>query len=351
MQHPVAPAPTPTLTIGRLAALALAATALLLTLLLPTGAAGAQTSAISIQKSTNGIDADAAPGPTLAAGDAVTWTYEIVVGSETPLFDIVVTDTSGVTPSCDINNDGAIDGSHVHPGPLQGGQSFLCTASGSAIAEGTFASTARVQAFNFEASERFEAEDSSYYTVPSSFVIEPSVTIETLVNGNEADDGDGPFVQAGEPVIWTFVVTNTGNVQLAGIEVSNDLGAAVNCGAFGEGATINGPIAPGGSATCSAEAPAAEAGTGPQAMTGSVFAAAVDPDSGEPVAQADAQDPATYTPVQLPTALAFTGPADVLPWLGLGVTVAGLVLWLAGRRLAPTPLPVPVAADSRRRAS
>lgn len=327
-----------------LASALVVAVVLALALGLPSPAAG-QSPELTIEKSTNGSDADTAPGPTLAAGDPVAWTYEVVVNGPVPLYDLVVSDSSGVVPSCDIDNDGTVDGSHVHPGPLDAGQSFLCTASGTAHAEGIFVSTARVQGSNFEGTARYEDTDASHYTVPSAFVIDPEVAIETLVNGLEADGGDGPFVQAGQPVTWTFVVTNLGNVALADLEVTNSLGLPVDCN--GAGAVIAGPIPPGGSASCTASSPAAAAGTGVQAVTGSVFGAALDPSSGAPVAQADANDPAVYTPVELPAALAFTGPTEVFTLVGASLTAVGALLWLAGRRLDRMPIPLPTRTGNR----
>ncbi len=52
----------------------------------------------------------------------------------------------------------------------------------------------------------------------------PSVTINKLTNGS-----DSPVVLAGSTVTWTYLVSNTGNVPLVAISVSDDQGVSVSC--------------------------------------------------------------------------------------------------------------------------
>ena len=302
------------------------------------GSASAQSPDITIEKSTNGNDADTAPGPTLTAGDPVTWTYEITVTGTDTLFDLVVTDNSGVVPKCDINNDGTVEDRHVHPGPLNPGQSFFCTAAGTAHAEGVFASVATVVASSFDGLTSYQDSDSSYYTTPPAIVITPGVAIETMVNGIDADTAPGPRIQEGETVTWSYVISNTGNVALSDIQVSNTAGIAVDCG--GGTSIIVGPLDPGASQTCTSVAPAPAAASGVQQGTGQASAVAIHPQTGALAAQADAQDSAAYTPVQLPGTLAFTGPTDSIPAAGIVLLSTGAALWLGAfalsrRRVAP----------------
>jgi uncharacterized repeat protein (TIGR01451 family) len=77
--------------------------------------------AITIEKSTNGFDADTPPGPSVPVGSTVDWTYEITnIGSD-DLAEIIVTDDQGVVVSC--------PGTDLAPGA-----SMTCTASGIAQA-------------------------------------------------------------------------------------------------------------------------------------------------------------------------------------------------------------------------
>ena len=76
---------------------------------------------VHIKKFTNGQDADEAPGPTIAIGSTVTWTY--VVRNESPVAftRMSVTDDRGVPVSCP----------RELPAP---GTSVTCTGSGVAVA-------------------------------------------------------------------------------------------------------------------------------------------------------------------------------------------------------------------------
>ena len=76
---------------------------------------------VRIWKSTNGEDANDAPGPTLSVGSPVTWTYEVINTGTVPLNDVRVTDDRGVAVSC---------GGQT----LAVGQSMTCTGSGVAVA-------------------------------------------------------------------------------------------------------------------------------------------------------------------------------------------------------------------------
>ncbi len=299
----------------------------------PGRAAAQDGPAVGIEKTTNGVDADAAPGPVVDPGAPVTWTWTVAAVGSTSLFDLVVTDSSGVVPDCDVTGDGQPDGTNVHPGPLDPGQSFTCSATGGADHDptaGPYAAVGRVQASDFAATGAFSAEDPSHHSVATPFSPDPGVTIQTLVNGQVGQDTDGPLVTEGERISWSYVVTNTGNVPLTGIEVADDRGLAVDCG---DGAAIiAGPLAPGASVTCSASARAADRAAGPQTQVGSVVAAAIDPTTGVQLTELRASDPSTYVPVELPGRLAFTGPTDLVLPIGLALTALGaLLLGLANR--------------------
>jgi len=73
----------------------------------------APTPAIHIEKHTNGVDADTAPGPNIMEGDIVTWEYIVTNTGSVSLTSIVVTDNQpGVTPayvSGDTSNFGVLD--------------------------------------------------------------------------------------------------------------------------------------------------------------------------------------------------------------------------------------------------
>ena len=75
---------------------------------------------VQIVKSTNGQDANEAPGPTIAVGSPVTWTYVVTNTGAVPLTNVSVRDDRNVTVTC--------------PGTtLALAQSMTCTGTGVAI--------------------------------------------------------------------------------------------------------------------------------------------------------------------------------------------------------------------------
>lgn len=75
---------------------------------------------IDIEKHTNGMDADQAPGPLILEGDPVTWTYEVKNTGSGALSSVAVTDDKLGT-ICSL-------------GTLAAGESDTCTANGTAVA-------------------------------------------------------------------------------------------------------------------------------------------------------------------------------------------------------------------------
>ncbi|MGI9595595.1 MAG: DUF7507 domain-containing protein, partial [Acidimicrobiales bacterium] len=252
------------------------------------------------------------------------------------LYDLLVTDSSGIVPDCDVSGDGQPDGTNIHPGPIEPGQSFVCTGSGAADhdpATGPYAATGSVQASDFDATGTFQDHDASHHRVDVPIVVEPGLAVQALVNGQVGEGASGPLIAEGAVITWTYVVTNVGNAPLTGIEVTDEGGSTVDCGSGT--ATIPGPLAPGASASCIASAAAADQTEGPQSRTGSVLASALHPTTGAPVGAISASDMVTYTPVQVPARLAFTGPSGLVLPLGLALTAIGTILLMMARRRPP----------------
>ncbi len=57
---------------------------------------------------------------------------------------------------------------------------------------------------------------------PAVTVSNPAINIVEFVNGQDADSPTGPHVAAGSTVTFTYVVTDTGNVPLANVAVTDD---------------------------------------------------------------------------------------------------------------------------------
>ena len=166
---------------------------------------------INIEKSTNGQDADDAPGVTVNVGDPVTWTYLVSNTGNVTLTSVTVTDDKLGAVSCPTTT-------------LAAGATMTCTASGTAEA-GQYENTASVVATP-PAGEAVVDTDSSHYIAISP---EPAIDIEKFTNGEDADTGSGPIIAVGDTVTWTYVITNTGNVALSNIEVTDDKVDSITC--------------------------------------------------------------------------------------------------------------------------
>jgi len=185
--------------------------------------------AIDIEKATNGEDADSATGPEIEVGGAVTWTYVVTNTGDADLIDVVVTDD--------------LLGAICTIGDLAVGASETCTATGTAT-EGQYANEGTVTGTDPRAEVDVTDTDPSHYigVLPPPDP-NPSIDIEKATNGEDADAATGPEIDEGDTVTWTYVVTNTGNVDLTNVVVTDDIEGAI--------CTI-GDLAVGASATCTA---------------------------------------------------------------------------------------------------
>ena len=173
---------------------------------------------VTIEKRTNGEDADAAPGPTILVGGPVHWTYVITNTGNVPIADITVTDDNG-TPLSTLDDFTAIcNSTNLGPG---GGQ--ICTADGQTVI-GPYANVAEVSAQptvgTTQIGPLLASSDLSHY-----FGAEISYILEKTTNGEVLDNNaPGPFIEIGQMVTWAFKVTNTGNIPLTNISVKDDNG-------------------------------------------------------------------------------------------------------------------------------
>ena len=200
---------------------------------------------VDIEKATNGEDADTPTGPAVGVGETVTWTYVVTNDGDVDLFDLVVSD----------NQEGTICSIPT----LAPGASETCTATGTAV-EGQYANIASVVG-NTDAGQAVSDSDPSHYI--ASVVVNPgnpAVDIEKSTNGQDADLPPGPGLDVGEKVIWSYDVTNTGDVLLIDLTVVDDR--------EGQVCTIA-ELAPGASTQCTLTSVAAE---GQYDNTGSVTA-------------------------------------------------------------------------------
>jgi uncharacterized repeat protein (TIGR01451 family) len=82
----------------------------------------------------------------------------------------------------------------------------------------------------------------------------PAVTIVKAINGDDANAAPGLSVAAGSTMAVTFLVTNTGDVRLSPIVVTDSDATTISCPVSS--------LEPGGSTTCTASIPAPAIGAG-----------------------------------------------------------------------------------------
>ncbi|NOX30402.1 MAG: hypothetical protein GXP35_10205 [Actinobacteria bacterium] len=177
---------------------------------------------IDIERATNGVDADVAPGPELVSGSAVTFTYVVTNLGNVPLVDIAVTDDK-LGAVCTINSlaVGASDQcelvSVVQPGPYTN----MGTVVGTPVVQGV-------------PQQQIADADPSHHS--GSF--NPAINIEKATNGQDADATPGVSLVVGDGVTWTYVVNNVGNIDLTDVVVTDDqLGQICTVGDLVAGAT------------------------------------------------------------------------------------------------------------------
>jgi uncharacterized repeat protein (TIGR01451 family) len=171
--------------------------------------------AIDIETSTNGVDADDPTGPTILVYATVTWDYVVTNIGNVDLQNIVVTDNRLGPITCPFSS-------------LMVGGSMTCTATGTATAETAeqYANNGSVTGVDADNTGVTDNDNSHYFRA------DPSLDIETWTQGFDADDPTGPFIEITDTVYWLYSVTNTGNVVLTNIAVTdNNLSSTnINCG-------------------------------------------------------------------------------------------------------------------------
>lgn len=179
-------------------------------------------SLIALQKETNGEDADEAPGPIVDPGGNVVWTYQVSNNGATTLVNIQVTDDQLGPITCPDTS-------------LMSGESMTCTVNGTAPVDLDwpfyYSNLGSVVATVQGSTDQVSDSDASHYYVnpeppPAE---EPAILLQKLINGEDADDPPGPTVTVGDALLWTFEVTNTGNVPLNGVTVADSVIGPITC--------------------------------------------------------------------------------------------------------------------------
>ncbi len=185
---------------------------------------GADGGGIEVDKRVNGQDSSAAPGPNIATGDDITWTYTVTNTSNTPVSNVSVTDDQegpATLISGDANNNSILEPT----------ETWIYEITGTATA-GAYENTATVEGTGPETTnpdgsttpgESFADSDTTHH-----FGTDPGINVEKVTNTVDTGAGDVPFIAEGADVTWTYTVTNTGNVPIANVTVVDDNGTSAN---------------------------------------------------------------------------------------------------------------------------
>lgn len=176
---------------------------------------GVSDASIDLEKLTNGEDADTEPGPKIEPGSEVIWTYLVENTGEVTLSEIQVEDDKEGAVSCPKRS-------------LRPGESMTCTVKGTAV-QGKYRNVGTATGETSCGATVRDEDASHYHNIQDTGVNEASIDIEKLTNGQDADTPKGPDIEVGKPVLWEYVVTNTGEVALTNVQVTDDKGVSVSC--------------------------------------------------------------------------------------------------------------------------
>ena len=165
---------------------------------------------LSIEKTTNGQDSDSAPGQRISVGSSVTWDYTVVNNGTVALTSVVVSDSDGSVTPVFLSGDNSPANGELDPG-----ETWLYRATSTATA-GQYMNTGTVTALDHNSSNVQDSDDSHYYGS------DPDITVVKSTNGVDSTSAPGVYISVGDPVTWTYTVTNTGNVELLNVAVTDD---------------------------------------------------------------------------------------------------------------------------------
>ncbi|HTM54546.1 MAG TPA: VCBS repeat-containing protein, partial [Pirellulales bacterium] len=157
-------------------------------------------------------------GLNIHAGEAISWRYTVTNVGNIALCNVSVTDNQpGVTPvlqSGDTNNNSKLDL----------GETWVYTANGTAVT-GNYSNTGTASG-KFTDSNGHSRTDtatdaSSYFGAVPQIAVKDQVSVDNGVTWLDADVATGPTALAGSPVKFRVIVTNTGNVALSNVNVSD----------------------------------------------------------------------------------------------------------------------------------
>ena len=176
---------------------------------------------IAIETRVNGQDADSPTGPILATGSSVSLTYLVTnPGIVTLPVPIVVDDNGTPGTTADDFFPTFTGGDTNSNNQIDVGETWTYTATRTVVA-GQRTHTGKVTGGNSTTS--IIRTDAGNY-----FGSSPAIAIETHVSGQDADSVPGPTLAAGGNTTFSYLLTNTGNIALSNVVVTDDNGTPGN---------------------------------------------------------------------------------------------------------------------------
>lgn len=153
-------------------------------------------------------------GILVEAGARLAWTLLIVNQGPSPVSSIQVEQIDGLAANCPRSELGA-------------GELMACTAvstalSGTQVVPVTVTGRTSCGSTSTSAAGYYEGTLVDVYSVPA-------IEIVTRIQGDDANLPPGPALAAGSPLLWTYQVSNVGDVSLHGVGVTDDQGVTVSC--------------------------------------------------------------------------------------------------------------------------
>ncbi|MDX8452730.1 hypothetical protein RFM98_08180 [Mesorhizobium sp. VK9D] len=163
-------------------------------------------------------DTSEGDGHTILTGETISWKYTVTNAGNVALSGVTVGDSdAGVTPVAVLADATHNIGDTNLDGLLEKGETWIYTASGVAGKDAYTNTGTANGSFTDDAGHvglATDSDDSSY------FGADPHITLDKKTNG--VDHGLNIF--QGQPVTWTYDVTNDGNVALTNVVVKDDNG-------------------------------------------------------------------------------------------------------------------------------
>ncbi|MDX1930827.1 MAG: hypothetical protein SFV81_30160 [Pirellulaceae bacterium] len=188
------------------------------------------TTGINMVKSTNGQDANTAPGPALTVGSTATFTYVLTNTGSVPLGSVVVRDDNGTTGNtADDLNPTLQSGDANSNGRLDLTETWTYQAT-RVVTAGAYSNLGSVTAnpVDTTGADIPGLADVTDTDPSNSFGATTGINVVKSTNGQDANTGTGPNLLVGSTATFTYVVTNTGNTQLATVSVRDDNGTVGN---------------------------------------------------------------------------------------------------------------------------